>query len=119
MLGLVPRPAWIAPRVAIGDRGRSQKIFFPVGHSKNHHTLLFGFSRFTPKVNQPKRSGHDFPRIHCSGTNFAEIYSFPSKRGFGLIPPIAITPTPNKYISIKSHFPKPPESEHFSEFFLA
>jgi hypothetical protein len=26
MLGLVPRPAWIAPRVAIGDRGRSQKI---------------------------------------------------------------------------------------------
>jgi hypothetical protein len=25
MLGLVPRPAWIAPRLAIGDRGRSQK----------------------------------------------------------------------------------------------
>ena len=25
MLGLVPRPAWIAPRAAIGDRGRSTK----------------------------------------------------------------------------------------------
>jgi hypothetical protein len=27
MLGLVPRPAWIAPRVAIGDRGRWAKKY--------------------------------------------------------------------------------------------
>jgi hypothetical protein len=41
MLGLVPRPAWIAPQAAIGDRGRSLKemktidpVYLPLGPSQ-------------------------------------------------------------------------------------
>jgi hypothetical protein len=39
MLGLVPRPAWIAPRAAIGDRGRSEKKYQPYGHTYSHHLV--------------------------------------------------------------------------------
>jgi hypothetical protein len=96
-----------------------KNIFSPVGHSKNHHTFLCGFSRFTPRVKRPNHSGNDFPRIYCSGVNFAEIYSLPSKRGFGSIPPFAITPTLKKYFSIRCLFHKSSESEPFTKFFPA
>jgi hypothetical protein len=56
-----------------------------VGHTKNQHTLPFGFSRFTLRVNRPNRSGHDFPRKHSSGVNFAEIYFLPTAFSFGAV----------------------------------
>jgi hypothetical protein len=40
MLGFVPHPAWVAPRVAIGDRGRwaNKK---PLNHTNNQFTSLW------------------------------------------------------------------------------
>jgi hypothetical protein len=41
MLGFVPHPAWVAPRAAIGDRGRSQKYIFPRGsHQETTHIAI-------------------------------------------------------------------------------
>jgi hypothetical protein len=41
MLGLVPRPAWIAPRVAIGDRGRWAKNKSFAEADSDHDALLY------------------------------------------------------------------------------
>jgi hypothetical protein len=90
-----------------------KNTFSPVDHSRNRHPVTSDISKFTPRINRPMRSGHDFPWIHCGGANFAEIYSFPSKRGFGLIPPFASSPTLQNYTSTRCLFPQQLESEAF------
>ena len=82
-------------------------IFFTVGQLRNLRSVPFDFSHVTPKVARPNRSGHDFPRIHCSGVHFAENIFFGRKRGFHIDSAIWNQVHSRKQISeIDAIFPK-------------